>query len=113
MYGTPAAPVAVPQTLTDTLAAPNRYTLQPLSLTPQRTNLQLPTIPELTMNLDRSTSPPTSNEHNDYGMSPPRAQQSPDEGPSSKGRTLSNSKRAEQNRRAQRAFRERRDAPPW
>ncbi|KAG8856657.1 hypothetical protein FRB91_000496 [Serendipita sp. 411] len=62
------------------------------------------------MNLDRSTSPPTSNEHNDYGMSPPRAQQSPDEGPSSKGRALSNSKRAEQNRRAQRAFRERRDA---
>lgn len=46
------------------------------------------------------------------GMPPPNSQPSPDQqdGQNSiAGRALSNSKRAEQNRKAQRAFRERRD----
>ncbi|CAG7850672.1 SubName: Full=Uncharacterized protein {ECO:0000313/EMBL:CCA75671.1} [Serendipita indica DSM 11827] len=55
----------------------------------------------------RSASPTTSGDNG----SPSAHHLSPDENPNgSKGRTLSNSKRAEQNRRAQRAFRMRRDA---
>lgn len=55
----------------------------------------------------RSASPTTSGDNG----SPPAHHLSPDENLNgSKGRTLSNSKRAEQNRRAQRAFRMRRDA---
>jgi len=69
-----------------------------------------------TMNMDRSASPATSRDTAENDRSPPpnnalspgdNAGGSPDS--PGKGRSLSNSKRAEQNRRAQRAFRERRD----
>ena len=70
-----------------------------------------------TMNMDRSASPATSRDTAENDRSPPpNNAQSPGDNnaggsPDSpgKGRSLSNSKRAEQNRRAQRAFRERRD----
>lgn len=71
-----------------------------------------PTI--ATLNMDRSASPATSRDTAENDLSPPSGNpMSPGEhtdgGSPGKGRSLSNSKRAEQNRRAQRAFRERRD----
>jgi hypothetical protein len=65
--------------------------------------------------LNRSASPATSAEINDKdnSMSPqshPNALTTGDSPTDGKNRALSSSKRAEQNRRAQRAFRERRDA---
>ncbi|PVG00321.1 hypothetical protein CPB86DRAFT_871860 [Serendipita vermifera] len=68
--------------------------------------------PPNTMNMNRSTSPATSRDTGEHDASPPHQRLSPDtgDGLGGKGRALSTSKRAEQNRRAQRAFRERRDA---
>lgn len=69
--------------------------------------------PTNAINMNRSTSPATSRDTGEHDASPPHQRHSPDNGDGSaggKGRALSTSKRAEQNRRAQRAFRERRDA---
>lgn len=79
---------------------------------PQQPFLLHPTV--ATLNMDRSASPATSRDTAENDLSPPSGNpMSPGEhtdgGSPGKGRSLSNSKRAEQNRRAQRAFRERRD----
>lgn len=70
--------------------------------------------PAAIMSVARSASPATSrgSENNDASLSPhnPQSPEVNADGSSNKGRALSTSKRAEQNRRAQRAFRERRDA---
>ncbi|KIM31140.1 hypothetical protein M408DRAFT_254167 [Serendipita vermifera MAFF 305830] len=67
------------------------------------------------MVMDRSASPATSRDTAEHTTPPPNNALSPDNNlggspdSASKGRSLSSTKRAEQNRRAQRAFRERRD----